>query len=135
MALTHDDVFDKIKALDDYSDVWTQMVMAQNGGGVPVANAQFFLTCALGLAGETGEVLDLIKKEQRLSTDGCIDGLDLPPETMAKVLDELGDTLFYLTALAHLVGGSLRLAAAMNVAKIKNRMEADTVLHKTHEAE
>lgn len=66
---------------------------------------------ALGLAGEAGEVCDLIKKSQY--TDGRLDIL--------RVIEELGDTLWYLTFLAGTFGWTLDELASMNIEKLKKR--------------
>lgn len=66
---------------------------------------------ALGVAGEAGEVADLVKKHVG-------HGHDLPTE---KLVDELGDVLWYLTVLANALGVSLEAVAARNVAKLRRR--------------
>ena len=65
----------------------------------------------LGLVGEAGEVAEKLKKSIRdysmFDKEGC--------------LQELGDTLFYVAALANLYGGSLQTVAEMNVKKLDDR--------------
>jgi NTP pyrophosphatase (non-canonical NTP hydrolase) len=65
----------------------------------------------LGLAGEAGEVADLVKKYlghgHPLITD--------------KLLEELGDVLWYIAAIASLNGHSLSYVANMNIEKLKRR--------------
>ena len=63
-----------------------------------------------GLAGETGEVLELLKKHVR---DGEID-------TYALLL-ELGDVLHYLTRIAAEYGFSLPQVMDANVVKLEQR--------------
>jgi NTP pyrophosphatase (non-canonical NTP hydrolase) len=65
----------------------------------------------LGIAGEAGEVADLIKKE--LGHGHISD-----PERVAK---ELGDVLWYVATLADAYGFSLSDVASMNIAKLKSR--------------
>jgi NTP pyrophosphatase (non-canonical NTP hydrolase) len=67
--------------------------------------------CALGLAGESGEVADLIKKSQY--RNGSLD------ET--RLVEELGDALWYLTAIADLFGWSLAEIATANAGKLQAR--------------
>jgi NTP pyrophosphatase (non-canonical NTP hydrolase) len=69
------------------------------------------IEAALGLAGETGEVVDLIKKS--LFYGQPIDQL--------KLLNELGDCLFYLTRLADLYHFSMATVMDANVEKLKAR--------------
>lgn len=66
---------------------------------------------ALGLAGEAGEVCEPIKKH-------CFNGRDLDRDALAA---ELGDVLWYLSALAQSIGSSLAEVAARNVAKLEAR--------------
>lgn len=68
-------------------------------------------TFALGLGGESGEVQDLIKKHL-----GHGHPLDLD-----KVKKELGDVLWYVSALAGALGFTLEAVARENVAKLAKR--------------
>lgn len=65
----------------------------------------------LGLAGETGEVADLIKKDQYHSV----------PYNWRTIADELGDVLWYLTAVAEDHGLNLSDIAQINVDKLRKR--------------
>jgi NTP pyrophosphatase (non-canonical NTP hydrolase) len=67
--------------------------------------------CALGLTGESGEVADLIKKSQYKG--GSLDRAELKLE--------LGDALWYLTAIAEINGWSLAEIAITNAAKLEVR--------------
>lgn len=71
---------------------------------------------ALGLSGETGEVAEKIKK---LIRDGTID------QTSMK--KELGDVLWYLSALSHELGIELQDVAETNIQKLANRAIAGTL--------
>ena len=53
-------------------------------------NEQVLTNCALGLAGESGQLIDLIQ-------DYTFKGKDLDKE---KMIDELGDVLWYLSQIA-----------------------------------
>lgn len=74
---------------------------------------------AFGLAGESGEVMENIKKLHRKYGDGWVkkatDGEKFD------ILDELGDVLWYVTRLAHLMGGSLEEVAIYNKQKLTTR--------------
>ncbi len=67
--------------------------------------------CAMGLAGEAGELANLVKKEvfHRHDRDD------------AKVADELGDVLWYVAALCTLYGLSLTDIMRANIGKIGAR--------------
>ena len=67
---------------------------------------------ALGLGGETGEVIEMVKKWHA-------HGLPLDPEKMKK---ELGDVQWYLARLAdaNVIGGLEEVARA-NIAKLRAR--------------
>ncbi len=66
---------------------------------------------AMGLAGESGEVVDLIKKAR-------FQGHALD---MEKLQGELGDVLWYLVLLCQVLGLSLTDVMAYNVAKMHRR--------------
>ena len=86
--------------LDEY-----QKQAARTGAGIslPVAT--------LGLAGEAGEVCELIKKHM-----GHGAGLDLD-----RVCEELGDVLWYVSSLASLFGLTMDQVAEANIAKLQKR--------------
>lgn len=73
----------------------------------------------LGLTGEAGEVANTVKK---LSRDDA--GL-MTNERREKIIDELGDVLWYIAATASEVGLKLQDVAAYNVRKLRNRYGAD----------
>jgi NTP pyrophosphatase (non-canonical NTP hydrolase) len=66
---------------------------------------------ALGIAGEAGEVADLVKKHIGHGH----------PLDQNKLKNELGDVLWYVAGLAHLHGLSLSDVAQANVDKLKLR--------------
>ncbi len=72
----------------------------------------------LGLAGEAGEVANIVKKIQR-DHDGV-----LTDETRAKLKDELGDVLWYISACADELGLSLAEIAEFNIQKLAKRHSA-----------
>lgn len=69
------------------------------------------LHAAVGIAGEAGEILDLIKKTA--FTDRVLDQADL--------IKELGDVEFYLQALRNQIGVSRDRILDANVEKLNNR--------------
>lgn len=75
------------------------------------ASDDSFSTLALGLAGESGEVADIIKKHV-----GHGHELD-----KAKLVSELGDVLWYIARLASVAGFTLDTVATGNIAKLKKR--------------
>ncbi|HMU32859.1 MAG TPA: nucleoside triphosphate pyrophosphohydrolase family protein [Pyrinomonadaceae bacterium] len=72
----------------------------------------------LGLAGEAGEVANIVKKIQR-DHDGV-----LTDETKAKLKDELGDVLWYISACADELGLTLAEIAEFNIKKLAKRHSA-----------
>jgi NTP pyrophosphatase (non-canonical NTP hydrolase) len=70
-----------------------------------------FANYALGLNGEAGEVADMLKK-------GMFHGHEMNRHEIAK---ELGDVLWYVSLLAHLLDFSLDEIATMNVQKLMAR--------------
>ena len=69
----------------------------------------------LGLAGEAGEVANIVKKIQR-DHGGVIN-----EEIKGKLKDELGDVLWYISACADELGLTLTEIAAFNVEKLSKR--------------
>ena len=98
-------------AMDEYQN-WTERFVKY----ARYENAERKMYPALGLAGETGEVCEKIKKEFR---DGELDeeGLKL----------ELGDVLWYLARVATEYGFSLGDVAMANVEKLEGRRERGTL--------
>ena len=66
---------------------------------------------ALGLAGESGECVDIIKKHLHHGHD-----LD-----RAKLVKELGDVLWYVAAMATTIGVSLDEVGQQNILKLRAR--------------
>jgi NTP pyrophosphatase (non-canonical NTP hydrolase) len=69
----------------------------------------------LGLAGEAGEVANIVKKIQR-DHDGILND-----DIRAKLKDELGDVLWYISACADELGLTLAEIAEFNVQKLAKR--------------
>jgi len=72
---------------------------------------------ALGLMGEAGEVAEKIKKRIR-------DETKVEPEEIVK---ELGDVIFYATALSNFYGASLGITIAENMLKLNGREARGTL--------
>lgn len=76
-----------------------------------------FVYPVLGLAGETGEICEKLKKVIR-DNDGVI------PEDKRELLQkELGDVLWYINALATELGFSLNEIAEQNIDKLFDRKD------------
>ena len=69
----------------------------------------------LGLAGEAGEVANIVKKIQRDF------GGEITDEIRVKLKDELGDVLWYISACADELGLKLEEIAQFNVEKLAER--------------
>ena len=74
----------------------------------------------LGLAGETGEVADKIKKIIRCSGE-------FTPETKTEIAKELGDVLWYVAMLSQELGFDLETLAQLNLAKLADRQKRGVV--------
>lgn len=74
-----------------------------------------FINKILGLAGEAGEVAEKVKKLQR-NQDGQVSATD-----REELLKELGDVLWYLSAISHYLNEPLGSVAAANIAKLADR--------------
>lgn len=69
------------------------------------------INAALGLAGESGEVADLIKKH-------LFQGHELNKE---KIIDELGDILWYIAIMAEGLGVEMEVIPTHNIDKLRKR--------------
>jgi NTP pyrophosphatase (non-canonical NTP hydrolase) len=76
----------------------------------------------LGLNGEAGEVAEQLKKAIR--NDGQITA-----ERRAKILDEIGDVLWYVSRIATEFNVSLTEIAEQNVAKLEQRRQKENLKH------
>ena len=74
----------------------------------------------LGLAGEAGEVANIVKKIQRDHHGEITD------EIRQKLKDELGDVLWYISACADELDLTLEEIAEFNVEKLANRHKPKT---------
>lgn len=83
-----------------------------------------FMGMALGICGESGEIAEKFKKVVR-DKNGV-----LSPEDKAEIIKELGDVLWYVNAVAHLLGSSLEEVARLNNEKLASRQARDQ-LHGT----
>lgn len=79
--------------------------------GRPTGTRDDLLLGAVGLAGEAGEIADLVKKH-------VFHGHDLDRD---HALEELGDILWYVTWTASAFGSSLSEVAAGNLRKLERR--------------
>jgi len=77
---------------------------------------------ALGLAGEVGEVVEIIKKTYRDNAGVLV------LEKYIKLKKELGDVLWYITNIACEAGMSMSDIAVQNIDKLQDRKERG-VLH------
>jgi NTP pyrophosphatase (non-canonical NTP hydrolase) len=79
---------------------------------------------ALGLAGESGEVVDLTKKY-------LFQGHEMNPTILC---DELGDVLWYFILICHTFGLTIEEVMQRNVDKLRRRypngFEADRSIHR-----
>ena len=75
----------------------------------------------LGLVGEAGEFADKIKKVFR-DNHGRLDY-----DTKKELIKELGDVLWYVAALAHELGCTLRFVGVKNLEKLASRHQRNTL--------
>jgi NTP pyrophosphatase (non-canonical NTP hydrolase) len=78
----------------------------------------------LGLSGETGEVLELVKKSWRKEGPQWADVVDVD-----KLRDELGDVLWYVTRCLHVLDVSLADAMVLNMRKLEKRKQIKEALN------
>jgi len=80
---------------------------------------------ALGLAGESGETVDKIKKYWR--NHGATKLTDLTHEQRKALLAEIGDVLWYVSALSFELGCPLEIVAMDNIAKLNDRVARNVI--------
>jgi NTP pyrophosphatase (non-canonical NTP hydrolase) len=86
----------------------------------------------LGLAGEAGELCNQVKKVLR---DEQVDSLEqLSDSRRAKMLDELGDVLWYAAEICTMLGVEMEEVAAANLTKLARRAENNTLHGDNREA-
>lgn len=98
--------------------------MRTASGVTNASNENLILNGAMGLCGESGEIIDLLKKNM-------FQGHDFDKEHLAK---ECGDVLWYVAVLAKGLGYELDEIAEMNKAKLRKRypdgFEVEKSLHR-----
>ncbi len=98
-----------------FSDYQKKAITTDVYGGKGDFLSIAFINKVLGLVGESGEIAEKVKKLQR-NQDGVITDQD-----KKDLLKELGDVLWYLSAIAHYLGGSLDDVAKNNIDKLFDR--------------
>lgn len=106
-------IYDAVKTFEDYDKI------AMENEVWPKEHHLIFP--ALGITGEAGEVAEKVKKILR-DKGGKIDDTD-----ELEIVKELGDVLWYLTAMAHDLGYTLQEVAEENIQKIRSRRERDKI--------
>lgn len=81
-----------------------------------------FQYLGLGLAGESGEVADKLKKSLRKY--GTV---QLTDEEKREVAKELGDVLWYVACLSHHLGFKMDEVAQLNINKLLSRKERGVI--------
>lgn len=74
---------------------------------------------ALGLAGETGETVDLVKKFWR--NHNKTSAQQLTPEEKHKLIMEVSDVMWYIAAMCEELNVSMEEVARLNIEKLMDR--------------
>lgn len=120
-------------ALDQYQHIATKSAIYP-GRGTPLG----LLYVALKLNGEAGELAEHVGKAMRddgyISAgtdrgDGSFDAITAPltPDRREKIIKEIGDVLWYLSAACNELGISLTSAAIGNLEKLHDRTQRDAL--------
>jgi len=130
MAMT-DEQFDWVDELPEWEDEPMTLEDYQTQAMEFAFYPDTVLYPALGLCSEAGEVADKLKKYFR---DGevdevkCHDGMmELPLGLKIDLAKELGDVLFYVTAIATDIGYDLEEIAAINIGKLQDRKDRNVL--------
>lgn len=97
---------------NEYLDMVMRLAHNKDGAPITIGSRDAFLMAALGLAGEAGEVVDIIKK-RTFHPAYVYDG--------AHLVEEMGDVLWYLGLMCLNTGTSFHLLMERNLAKLKDR--------------
>lgn len=103
---------------DDYQQ---KAITTDVFGGKGDVQSIAFINKILGLAGEAGEVAEKIKKIHR-NNNGTMSA-----DERQELLKELGDALWYLSAIAHYLNEPLGDVASNNLGKILDRKSRGVV--------
>ncbi len=128
------DAFVKLPTLTNYQQIATKSAFYP-GRGTPLGLAY----CALKLNGEAGELAEHVGKAMR--DDALIPVLapkvagfpsadlscSLLPARKIAIIKELGDVLWYLSAICNELGITLELIAGANLGKLFQRTDAGTL--------
>ena len=81
--------------------------------------------CALGFSGESGEVVDQIKKKVFYGTENKLeianDTIEFTEIELNKIKNEIGDALYYLQGISSVLGFSLDECMQLNIDKLYKR--------------
>ncbi len=99
-------------------DEYQQKSKATDGGTVI---GEHYVYLAMGLAGESGELINKVKKIWR-DDDG-----KMTDEKRVAIKQELGDVLWYTAQLAAALDYKLSDVAKDNLTKLSNRQKRDTI--------
>ena len=105
----------------DFDDYQLKAAKYDLSEKTPDLKAIGFIEKVLGLTGEAGETADKIKKILR-DKDGVVSEED--KDLIAK---ELGDTLWYIAAIARYLDLPLSGIAEGNIAKLENRFQRNKI--------
>lgn len=89
---------------------------AKMTAGYPVIGGNAYIYPALGLAGESGEVAEKVKKILR-DDNGVVS-----EEKKAEIKKELGDVLWYVSEIARQLNIPLEDVATANIEKLTSRL-------------
>lgn len=99
----------------NFNDYQKKAITTDTFNGKGDFNSIGFINKVLGLAGESGEVADKVKKLHR-NKNGKI-----TEEDKQEIVKELGDVLWYLSAISHYLGVNLAIVAETNLDKLIDR--------------
>ena len=120
------DILNEIGSLESYMEhTLVQSVYPEAGSGSNVEIAYL----GLGLAGEAGEAVDVIKKIVRMGEPVTLEDKHNLEEYRAKLLGELGDTIWYMAQIMRVFGFTLEEVINFNVIKLNARINKGEVKH------
>ena len=102
---------------DHYQELWSETDLGDIGGRQYLEPKWMYYV--LGIGGETGELIEKIKKLFR-------DGNGYPTMEQKKdILKEMGDMLWYMARLTDMLGMPFHEVAKLNIEKLFSRKERE----------
>lgn len=125
--MTEIDALDGVGKLSGY---YLECVKTAIYPGAGTGSNEELAYLGLGIAGESGELVDVIKKIVRMGYPQTQHDLDTLDELRHKIRDELGDVFWYLGQLMRVHDWDIKPILEANLVKLEKRYENNQIKHR-----